>query len=341
MLLKRLTEAVGPSGFEGPIRQLIYEEVKPFAQKIYTDTLGSLFVETNPEAKGPKIMLAAHMDEVSLMVVGVEESGLLRFRPIGGVDLRILVAKMVRVGQKGLIGVIGSKAVHLQKPEERQQPLALDQLFIDIGATSKEDALEHVELGDIAVFATEFATFGERCAKAKSFDDRVGCSVLVETIKKNFDLNLVFAFTVQEEIGLRGATPAAFRVSPDYAIVIEGTVCSDVAGTPEQFHATQVGHGPALSVVDAKTIAHRGFLDHIRQVAKQNDITYQLRRTIGGSNDIGAIHLTKEGIIGAAISVPTRYIHAPSQVISMDDYEGAIALVEAVLRRFEQGGFIG
>ncbi len=340
MLLKQLTEAVGPSGFETQVRNLIYKEANPFAQNVYTDSLGTLFIEKNMTAKGPKVLLTAHMDEVSFMIVGIEETGLMRFRPIGGVDVRILVSKVVLVGDKGLYGVIGSKAVHLQKKEEREHPLELDQLFIDIGASSKQEAEEHVAVGDIAVFATTYEEIGDECAKSKSFDDRVGCAVLLETLKKDFALPLVFAFTVQEEIGLRGAAPAAYRTNPDLAIVLEGTVCSDGPDTPSHGQATQVDRGPALSVVDAKTIAHRDFLQHISQVAKDAHIPYQWRRTIGGANDVGAIHLTREGIVSAAISIPTRYIHAPSQVISLRDYKHAVDLVEAVLRSIEQGGFV-
>lgn len=339
MLLKRLTEASGPSGFESEVRQLIYEEIRGCAERVYTDALGTLIAETNREAKGPKVLLTAHMDEVSFMIVAIEEQGLLRFRPIGGVDPRILVAKPVRVGAKRLFGVIGSKAVHLQKREEREQPLSLDQLFIDIGASSRAQAESYVEPGDLAVFATEYEELGERRAKAKSFDDRVGCAVLVETIKKSFALPVVYAFTVQEETGLRGAGPVAYRTEPDIAIAVEGTVCLDVADTPSHGQATVQGAGPAVSVVDARTIAHTAFREHIVRVGEEQGIPVQLRRTVSGANDVGAIHLSGTGVVSAAISVPTRYIHAPAQIISLDDYENTIRLLEAVLRSIEQGGF--
>ncbi len=339
MLLKKLTEASGPSGFEDEVRQIIYDEIRDIADRVYTDALGTLVAETNMGARGPKVLLTAHMDEVSFMIVAIEEQGLLRFRPIGGVDLRILVAKPVRVGAERLFGVIGSKAVHLQKPEEREQPHSLEQLFIDIGASSRTEAEKYVQPGDLAVFATDYEEIGERRAKAKSFDDRVGCAVLIETMKKRFELPVIYAFTVQEETGLRGAGPVAYRTEPDIAIAIEGTVCFDVAETPSHGQSTIQGAGPAVSVVDARTIAHTGFREHIVRVGEEQGIPVQLRRTVGGANDVGAIHLTGSGIVSAAISVPTRYIHAPAQIISLDDYENTIRLLEAVLRSIEQGGF--
>lgn len=339
MLLKRLTEASGPSGFEDEVRQIIYDEIRDVADRVYTDALGTLVAETNMGARGPKVLLTAHMDEVSFMIVAIEEQGLLRFRPIGGVDPRILVAKPVRVGAGRLFGVIGSRAVHLQKPEEREQPHSLEQLFIDIGASSRMEAEKYVQPGDLAVFATEYEEIGERRAKAKSFDDRVGCAVLIETMKKRFELPVIYAFTVQEETGLRGAGPVAYRTEPDIAIAIEGTVCFDVVETPSHGQSTIQGAGPAVSVVDARTIAHTAFREHIVRVGEEQEIPVQLRRTVGGANDVGAIHLTGSGIVSAAISVPTRYIHAPAQIISLDDYENTIRLLEAVLRSIEQGGF--
>ncbi|MCY0901178.1 MAG: M42 family metallopeptidase [Firmicutes bacterium] len=338
MLLKRLTEASGPSGFEGEVRDLIRTEAAPYADRMYTDALGSLIVETGLDKPGPRVLVAAHMDEVALMVVGFTANGLLRFRPIGGVDLRILVAKSVRVGKAKLYGVIGAKAVHLQEAGEREKPLALEQLFIDIGAVSEAQAKEHVQAGDIAVFTTEYEEMGDGRAKAKAFDDRVGCAVLLETMRGSFDVPVVFAFTVQEEIGLRGAGPVAYRVKPDVAFVIEGTVCNDVAQAPSHAEGTRLGAGPALSVVDRKTIVGRSMLDFLLETARAGDIPVQLRRVLGGANDAGAIHLTEMGIRSGAISVPTRYIHAPSQQISLEDYANTKRLLHSVLVNIGQEG---
>ncbi|ASS75438.1 peptidase M42 [Tumebacillus algifaecis] len=339
MLLKRLTEAMGPSGYEDEIRQVIYEEVKDYADRVYTDAMGNLFAEVDGTRPGPKVMLCAHMDEVSLFITQVEANGLIKFRHLGGIDDRVLLSKPVLIGEKKIHGVIGSKPPHHQSSGERKNPVGLDQLRIDIGATTREEALQHVKPGDVAVFATTYEEIGHRRAKSKSFDDRVGCAVMVETIKKKFDIPVVYAFTVQEEIGLRGAGPAAYRINPDLALVLEGTLASDVPDTVEHGQATICGGGPALSIMDGSSVHSRKFLKEMIEVAEGADIPYQIRKTVAGGNDAGRIHLTKEGILSGVISVPTRYIHAPSQLISLDDYEQTIQLVEQFLRRVEQGGF--
>lgn len=339
MLLKQLTEAVGPSGFEDEVRNLIRENVAPHVDNLYTDVSGNLYAEKSMTAPGPRILLDAHMDEVALMIVHVEDNGLLRFRPIGGIDPRVLVSKPLRIGSEKRFGVIGAKPIHLQEASERRKPLPMDKLYIDIGAKDKADALAAIRLGDIAVFATEYEEMGDNCVKAKSFDDRAGCAVLVETLKKNFNVPLVGAFTVQEEIGLRGATVAGYRVEPDIAIALEATVCYDIVGAPGHGEGTVLGKGPALTVQDSRTIADRRFLEFMISVAEKNGIPYQLRRIKGGSNDFGAIHTTRGGVVGGGISLPLRYMHAPSQMISLDDYQNTIALVGAVVTSIAEGGF--
>jgi putative aminopeptidase FrvX len=339
MLLKRLTEAMGPSGFENEIRDVIREEVRDCVDKMYTDVLGTLICEKGTEKSGPRVMLDAHMDEVGLMIVHVEDNGLLKFRALGGVDPRVLVSKPVIIGESRRFGVIGAKPIHLQSPEERTKPLGMDKLYIDIGAKDKEDALSAVQPGDVAMFATKYEEIGDNCAKAKSFDDRIGCAILIETLKKSFDMPIYGAFTVQEEIGLRGATAAGYRINPDIAIALEGTVCFDVVGAPGHGESTVMGGGPALTVQDGQTLADRRFLDFMISVAEKHGIPYQLRRVKGGSNDFGAIHKVREGVIGGAISVPVRYIHAPAQIVSLEDYQNSIRLLEAVLTEIQQGGF--
>ncbi|MDI3257086.1 MAG: M42 family metallopeptidase [Kyrpidia sp.] len=336
MLLRRLSEAAGPSGFEDEVRHVLIEELRPFARKMYTDALGNLFVETGPPHGGPRVMLAAHMDEVALMVVRIDDEGTLRFRPIGGIDERVLVSKPVRVGKDRIPGVIGSKAVHLQKPDERKHPFTMDELYIDIGAADGEQAREWVQIGDFAVFATDYEEFGERKAKGKAFDDRVGCAVLAELAKRSFQLPLVFVFTVQEEIGLRGAGPAAFRINPDLALVVEGTLCFDVPDAREEDAVTVQGRGPALTLLDRMTIAPEKLVRWMAGVAGERGIPYQWRRSGAGANDAGAIHVARRGILTGAVSVPVRYIHSPVQVVDLADYTNTIALLEAILRRLEE-----
>jgi len=339
LLLKRLTEASGPSGHEDEIRQVIYEEVRDHVDRVYTDSLGNLYAEKDGKGTGPKVMLCAHMDECAVMISSVDANGLLQFRHVGGLDDRVLLAKPVLIGEKRIPGVIGSKPPHHQKGTERSKPVSLEQLRIDIGASTREEALQHVQPGDVAVFATTYEEFGANCAKSKSFDDRVGCAVLVEMAKLSFDMPVVLAFTVQEEIGLRGAGPAAYRVQPDIALVLEGTLASDTPGTVVHARATALGQGPALSLVDGSSIHNRKFREHMMKVAEENGIPYQMRNTTAGGNDAGRIHLTREGIISGVVSVPVRYIHAPAQIISLGDYENTVRLTEKFLRSVEQGGF--
>ena len=260
MLLKKLTEACGAPGQEGEVRNLIRSEIEGHVDEIRTDALGNLIAIKNPSAPGPKVMLAAHMDEVALMILGIEKNGLLRFRPIGGIDPRVLVAKTVLVGEKKVPGVIGSKPIHLQKPEERKRPLGIDELLIDIGAKSQEEAEKVVNLGDCAYFATKFEEFGQDKIKAKALDDRVGCALLIELLKRDYNIPVYGVFTVQEEVGLRGAGVAAYQIQPDVAIVLEGTTASDVPGSDPHKHATSVGKGPAITIMDRSVITiHRSY----------------------------------------------------------------------------------
>lgn len=331
MLLKRLTEAVGPSGYEDEIRQVIYEELRSYSDDIYTDAMGNLFVHKKGKGQGPHVMVTAHMDEVSLMIVHIEENGLLKFRAIGGVDPRILVSKSVFIGSDKIFGVIGAKAIHLQSMEERKKPVPFEALSIDIGAQSRTEAEKVVSIGDVCVFTTRFREIGERRAISKSFDDRVGCAVVVEAAKKDYDVPVTFAFTVQEEIGLRGAKVAAQYLQPDLAVAIEGTICYDAMDAPDHGKATILGAGPAISIMDRSTIADRALLERLIGIAEAENIPYQYRKTAGGGNDVGAIHLAGKGVQASSISIPTRYIHAPSQMISLDDYENAIRWVQAFL----------
>ena len=209
MLLKSLSELNGTSGAESLVRDFLRQQIEPFVETITVDKIGNLIATKNGHLSGPKVMITAHMDEVALMVTDITSDGYLKFRPVGSIDARILVSKPVRINES-LVGVIGAKAIHLQKRRERQKALPIDQLYIDIGAKSKEDASSKVKLGDYAYFMTKCESFGEGLYKGKAFDDRVGCAILVELLKRDYDFPLVAAFTVQEEVGLRGAKVAAY-----------------------------------------------------------------------------------------------------------------------------------
>ncbi len=237
MFLKELSEASGVSSREQEIRDLIRDYVKPNVDELFTDSLGNLYAVKGKTKPGPKVMLAAHMDEVGLMITNIEKSGLLRFSPVGGIDPRVLVSKPVYIGKDKVIGVIGAKAIHLQRPEERTQVLGFDDLYIDIGASDDDEAKKLVKIGDVAIFTTKYQQMGD-LVLGKAFDDRAGCAALVELTKVEFDCPVYFVFTVQEEVGLRGAGPASYRVEPDVALVLEGTTASDVGATDGANYST-------------------------------------------------------------------------------------------------------
>jgi putative aminopeptidase FrvX len=330
-MLREYTEAFGVSGYEKEIREVIKKKVENFGQ-INIDKLGNLIIHKSNTGK--KVMLAAHMDEVGFIVTSIKDDGRIKFSPVGGIDPRILISKRVIFGRSKLLGVIGSKPIHLQSAQERKTPLKLDNLFIDIGATSKSEVQKYIKVGDYATFESQYVDMGS-FIKAKALDDRIGCAIVTEMLKENFNLNLYGAFTVQEEVGLRGAGTAAFSIEPEIALVIEGTTCADIA-KDEKDHVTTVGLGPAISIMDATSSANGRLLKRIVDVAEKNSIPYQFRRGKVGGNDAGKIHKTKSGCVTATISVPTRYIHSPISMINKEDYENTIKLVQLVLRSLEE-----
>lgn len=338
MLLKRLTETNGVSGNEKEVRNLIIEEIKDYVDDIKIDKLGNVIAYKKGTIESPKVMIAAHMDEVGLMVSKIEKSGLIRFTSVGGIDKRVLVSKTVHIGEDKIPGVIGAKPIHLQSGGERSKVLSYQQLYIDIGATSDEQVKGKIKVGDYIAFNSEYREFGNNLVKAKALDDRVGCSVLIDLLKTERKLSIYGVFTVMEEVGLVGAGPAAYEIDPDVGIVLEGTTCSDVPDVDQHLQATKLGNGPAISLMDRTTIFNKKLRNTIVEVAKENDIPHQFRRTTFGGNDSGRIHLAKEGAITATLSVPCRYIHSPISVMSKDDYENTKKLLKLLIERIEKGG---
>lgn len=336
MLLKTLSELNGASGAEKPIRDMLRQTLEPYVDRLFIDKMGNLIAEKNIQGVGPKVMLAAHMDEVALMITEITSDGFLKFEAVGGVDARILLAKAVKIGERKLNGVIGSKAIHLTKPAEREKALEIEQLYIDIGAKSKEEVLRHVQLGDYAYFDTEYESFGRAHWKGKAMDDRVGCAVLTEILKKNYRFPLVGVFTVQEEVGLRGAKVAAFHVKPDFAIVLEGTVSGDMLDVEDQDWVTEVGKGPACSIMDNATLYAPALIRQLAALAKAKGIPLQFRRGNKGGNDAGVIHVSQAGVPTLAISVPCRYIHSFVSVVADKDIGATIDLIDVALRELPQ-----
>jgi putative aminopeptidase FrvX len=340
LLLERLSNAFGPPGDEGEVRKLIVEATRPHVAGVQVDTLGNL-IARKPGSEFPlKVMLDAHLDEVAFMVTHIEAGGLLRFGAVGGFDPRILPGKRVVVGRDRVPGVIGLKPIHLTTPDERAKVANIQELAIDIGAQDREQACRSVNVGDYATFDTCFGRLGgglpdERTGrvKGKAFDDRVGCALLVETLKGDYPLEVTAAFTVQEEVGMRGAHVAAYTVEPDLAVVLEGTVADDLPAQEGPTPCTQLGHGPAITLMDHSFIADRRLVDWLIETAEAEGIPYQFKRPNVGSTDGGAINHSRIGVPTVALSVPCRYIHAPVAVMDLGDFWHTVALLKAALIR--------
>ena len=331
LILKELTELCGVSGNEDMVRDYIKEKISPYADEVKVDSIGNLIALKKGRTSSLNIMLAAHMDEIGLIVTGYYDSGMIKFQNIGGIDERILPGKFVLVGNSKIPGVIGAKAIHLQDAEERKTNWKMKNMYIDIGAQNKEEAERLAPLGEYISFYSEFAEYGNNCIKSKAFDDRVGCGVLIEALKGNYEYNLYACFTVQEEVGLRGAETAAFRIEPDLALVFEGTTCSNVPETEEYAYSTKMGEGPALTLMDGATYADRNLVNYIYELAKKNNIKVQFKQTATGGNDSAKIQRSGKGTRVAIISVPCRYIHSPSSIINIDDYENCKKLANCIL----------
>ena len=338
MLIKELTELPGIAGREGQVRSFLKEKLALEKFKLSVDAMGNMYARH--EAKNtPLVMLASHMDEVGFMVMGYESSGLLKFAPVGGIDLRVVVGKKVYIGEEKNLGIVGAKPIHLQKKNERNKPFSRQELFIDIGASSEEEAKNKTKIGDQITFATRTEFISDRVMKGKAFDDRAGCTAILEILKSKPPVNVCGAFTVQEEVGLRGAGVAASNVKPDLAIVLEGTTASDVPESPEHRYSTTMGEGPAITLMDRSFLANQNLNKRVIELAEKEGIRYQLRRSNIGGTDAGRIHLVEEGIPTIGLSLPCRYIHSPVSLLNMDDWQGMVDLVTTILKDIAEGGF--
>lgn len=336
--LENLSNANGVTGRENQVRELMKQYLKPYVDEIREDKLGNLIAVKRGRKDALTVMLAAHMDEVGLMVKNIKKKGFLQFTKIGGIDDRLLLAQNVIVHtDKGpLRGVVGSRPVHIQTDEERKKVINSDKLFIDIGAKNKEEAEKMgVQVGDVVSFDTKFACLGNNLVLGKAFDNRVGCAVLVEVMKrlKNSSCNVYAVGTIQEEVGLRGATIAAFHVEPDVGIALDTTVAGDTPGVGEGEAPAKMGEGPVFTVADAGLISHPKVLRLLIESAKEKKIPYQLETGIRGSTDAAKIALSRGGVPSGVISVPARYIHSPAAIISLDDVENAVALAIAAIEK--------
>jgi putative aminopeptidase FrvX len=339
VLLKRLSEAHGVSGHEEEVRAIILEEIRSHVAECRVDAMGNLIARRKGTgASKLRVLAAAHMDEVGLMVTQVEDGGLLRFAKVGGIDDRVLPARAVLVGAKRVPGVIGIKPVHLTEKAERDKVIEWKQLAIDIGASSKAEAEKLVQRGDCAVFATEFRELAGagstwRTVQGKAFDDRAGCAVLAELLKERFPFDLVAAFTVQEEVGLRGARVAAYVESPEVAVVLECTGANEVPTKQDISPSTRLGMGPAITIRDNSFIADPRLVEHFSATARSLGIPHQFKQPNIGGTDAGAIQRVRDGVASITIAVPARYIHSPAAIMDLTDFENTVTLAREALAR--------
>ena len=314
-LLNKLTQTDGVSGDEGEIRAVIEEYAKKLGYEIETDALGNLIAKKG--GNGKKIMIASHMDEIGIIVTFIDEKGFLRFSNIGGLNTKNLVNLKVRF-KNGVIGVIGCD-------DEETEKLKISNLFIDIGAKDEKEASKMVSIGDRAAFVGDMYVNGKTVV-SKALDNRIGCFAALRAMEKvNTDKDLYFVFTVQEEVGLRGAKGSAFEINPDYAIAVDVTDTGDTLGAAVM--AVKLGGGAAIKVMDRSVLCDAQIRSTMIDVAKKNGIPYQLEIMTDGGTDAGALHLTRSGVKTGGISVPTRYIHSPSEMADMNDVEACVELL--------------
>jgi len=336
-ILERLSNASGVAGREDEVRDLMKEMLRPHVDELREDKLGNIIsIKKGKKENAPSIMLAAHMDEIGLYVKNITKEGFLQFAKIGGIDDRILMAQRVIVHtSKGPIpGVIGSKPPHIMKEEERKKIVEADKLFIDIGAADKKEAEEMgIRVGTPISFDIKFTRAGKDAVVGKAFDDRVGCAAMVEVVRKLGDVDCtVYAVgTIQEEVGLRGATTAAFRIYPDVGLALDVTVAGDVPGVTEVEAPIKMRKGPSFTVADYGLITHPKVLRLLVETADKLDVPYQLETGLPGTTDAARIALTREGVPAGVISVPTRYIHSPSSLLSLKDVENAVKVAVAAI----------
>ena len=335
-LLEKLCNAMSVSGDEGEVRRIVLEEVKPYADEVKVDALGSVLVRKrastslSTKKKPLRVLLDAHMDEVGFMIVNDEGDGFFQFECVGGIDPRHLVGKQVIVGKDHALGVIGAKPIHLTTPEERLQTIEADAMRIDLGPEGKAN------VGDRATFATKFKRVGPSIM-SKSIDDRIGVAILIELLKhapKNIELCL--AFSVQEEIGLRGAKVAAHYFEPDLAIAVDSTPARDLPdyeGKENFTYNTRLGFGPAIYLANSSTIDDPRLVRFLAETAEQEKIQYQFRQPGGGGTNAGAIQQSRAGVPVVSVSVPHRYTHSPISVSRVDDWKGTLNLLHAALKK--------
>lgn len=333
MLLEKLCNLSGVSGNEREVRDFIIKEIADTCE-YRIDALGNLIAfKKGKKVPSKKLMLAAHMDEVGFIVTSVQENGTLKIAPVGGMDASVALGRQIYCGDKKHVGVIGSKAVHNLSADERKTAPSFSKLYADIGADSKEEAEKLVSMGDTLTFKSDFVRFGNGRLKGKAIDDRAGCAILIELIKEDLEFDTTFVFTVQEEIGTRGAKTATYSVNPDFAIVLETTTAADIPSASGEKRICALEKGAVVSYMDRSSHYDRELYKLAFEAGEAEGIPVQTKSMVVGGNDSGSIHLSRGGVRTAAISLPCRYLHSASCVISEKDFDACKNLARALMKR--------
>lgn len=340
-LLKRICETPGVPGYEKRIRSLILDEVQPYVSYVWVDNIGNVFAlkkgARNQHEK--KVMVAAHMDEIGFIVTHIDDQGFLRFQPLGGFDPKTLTAQRVIVhGKQDVIGVMGTKPIHVMSPEERNKPAKMEEFFVDLGMP-KEEVEKVVGIGDTITRERSLIEMGN-CINCKSLDNRISVFVLIETLKalQNEEVPFDFyaVFTVQEEVGLRGATIAAHSINPDFAIALDTTIAYDVPGARAHEKCTELGKGTAIKVLDSSVICDYRMVQYLKEMAQQESIKWQHEILVAGGTDTASLQRQgKFGSIAGAISIPTRHIHQVIEMVNKEDVKDSIRLLKASLQKMD------
>lgn len=331
--LKVLCGINGISGDEEAVARYICSRLDGFAE-YKLDKLGNIIAfKKGKRSSGKRVMVSAHMDEVGMIVNYINSNGTIKVSPVGGVDPRVVFGRRVEIGRSRICGAAGGKAVHNLTAEERRRSVPFDKMTIDIGTESREETQKLVSLGDSVCFQSEFTEFGNGLITGKAIDDRAGCAIMLRLIRQELEYDTYFTFTVQEEIGLRGSSCAAYTVDPDFAVVLEATTAADVPTASAEKRVCTLKGGPVVSFMDRHTIYDKELYTLAFKTAEEIGIPCQTKTMVAGGNDAGAIHLSRSGVRTAAISLPCRYLHSPYCVIAREDFENAYLLAGNLIDR--------
>lgn len=334
--LKTLCCLSGVSGCEDEVRDYILERVMPYADRLHTDSMGNILVfKRGKITPAHSVMLCAHMDEVGVIITGITDDGYLRFDFVGGVDRRVVIGKKVFVGADRVCGVIGIRAYHLVSKDEEKDVPKTEALYIDIGADDKASAQNLVTPGDFGVFDDSVLEFGEGYIKAKAIDDRVGCAVMLELVESDLPVDTWFAFTVQEEVGARGAHSAVFAIRPDIALLLEGTTAADLPEVPEAQKICTLGDGVVIAFMDKSAIYNPDLRNTLMSLSDKNGIKWQTKQVIAGGTDASAIQRSHAGVRTAVLAVGVRNIHSPSSVARLSDIDEMAKLAKLFLENID------